>query len=314
MMEAVVVGAGVSGLSCAIRLREAGWDVRVWTADPPLETVSAVAAAIWYPYHAEPLSVACALGMRTFTVLAGLARDPESGVRLVDGVEYWNDAIPELWAESTLEPIARTPPASIPEGHTGGHRFIAPVVEMPIYLPWLVRRFEAAGGTIETRRIASLAEVEAPLVVNCTGLGASTVVPDGSMLPIRGQVVVVENPGLDEWIAAVDGDSVTYVIPRSGDCVLGGTSEKGAWSLEPDPASARSILERCIRLEPRLAGARVLAHRVGLRPWHEDGIRLESETTPGGRRIIHDYGHGGAGVTLSWGCAEEVVRLAGPPG
>ncbi len=30
-----------------------------------------------------------------------------------------------------------------------------------------------------------------------------------------------------------------------------------------------------------------------------------------GHRVVHCYGHAGAGITLSWGCAEEVVALAG---
>ena len=39
-------------------------------------------------------------------------------------------------------------------------------------------------------------------------------------------------------------------------------------------------------------------------------MRLEIEELPGGRALIHDYGHGGGGFTLSWGCAEEVLKLA----
>ena len=45
--------------------------------------------------------------------------------------------------------------------------------------------------------------------------------------------------------------------------------------------------------------------RVGLRPLRPANVRLERET---GTRIIHNYGHGGSGVTFSWGCAEEVAE------
>ena len=54
MRRVIVVGAGVVGLSCAVRLLEAGHRVDVVARDLPLETTSAVAAALWYPYRALP--------------------------------------------------------------------------------------------------------------------------------------------------------------------------------------------------------------------------------------------------------------------
>ena len=96
-----------------------------------------------------------------------------------------------------------------------------------------------------------------------------------------------------------------YVVPRSRDVVLGGTAVEGEWSRTPDPATAESILARAAAIEPRLAGARVLRHRVGLRPGRTT-VRLERVGD-----VIHCYGHGGCGVTVSWGCADDVVDLAG---
>jgi D-amino-acid oxidase len=96
-------------------------------------------------------------------------------------------------------------------------------------------------------------------------------------------------------------------VPRSQDIVLGGTAQEGDERLAPDQATAAAILERCARLEPRLRGAEVLEHKVGLRPGRPS-VRLEAERRAGGL-LVHNYGHGGAGVTLSWGCADEVARL-----
>jgi D-amino-acid oxidase len=104
-----------------------------------------------------------------------------------------------------------------------------------------------------------------------------------------------------------DPAGVTYIIPRREDCILGGTADEDQWDTTPDPVIAESILRRCIAIEPRLADAEILEHTVGLRPGR-DAIRLEREDRDG-RVIVHNYGHGGAGVTLSWGCAEEVVAL-----
>lgn len=183
---------------------------------------------------------------------------------------------------------------------------------MPVYLHWLVSDVARNGGLIERRRVASLEEASAvaPVVVNCTGLGARTLCGDELLHPIRGQVVRIANPGLSRFIVDVDAPGgATYVIPRGNDCVLGGTAEEHAWSVAPDPATAADILTRCGRLEPRTIGATVLEHRVGLRPGRSS-VRLELERA-GDSVIVHNYGHGGAGVTVAWGCAEEVVRLAG---
>jgi D-amino-acid oxidase len=147
------------------------------------------------------------------------------------------------------------------------------------------------------------------VVVNCAGLGARELVGDSSMKPIRGQILRVRNPGLERFVLdEANPEGVTYVIPRSEDCILGGTTEDGEWSTEPDPQTAAAILKRCTKLEPRLAEAGVLEHKVGLRPGRPE-IRLEKEDVPHAPPRIHNYGHGGSGVTLSWGCAEETLHL-----
>jgi D-amino-acid oxidase len=98
-----------------------------------------------------------------------------------------------------------------------------------------------------------------------------------------------------------------YVVPRSRDIVVGGTDDEGAWDRRPDPETARRVLGRAVELVPELARAPVLGHRVGLRPERPE-VRLELERR-GRVRVVHCYGHGGAGVTLAWGCAAEVAAL-----
>ncbi len=118
---------------------------------------------------------------------------------------------------------------------------------------------------------------------------------------MRGQVVYVEQVGLERWW--LDADGPTYVIPRSRDIVLGGTDAEGDWSRTPSPDTADAILARAAALVPEVRRARVLRHKVGLRP-ARPVVRVERD---GG--VVHCYGHGGAGVTLSWGVADEVVAL-----
>jgi D-amino-acid oxidase len=305
----VVVGCGVIGLTTAISLREAGLDARIVTAELPPATTSSVAAAIWYPYKAYPEDRVLSWGKRTFEVFEDLSEVPESGVIMREGVEIWHHNVPDPWWAGAVPGVRRCTENELPPGYTDGHAFAAPVVEMPIYLRYLMARFTASGGNVERRTLSSLDDVEASVVVNCVGLGARDLVDDTSMQPIRGQIVRVRNPGLQRFVLDEENpEGVTYIVPRSEDCILGGTAEEGEWNLEPDPETAAGILRRCTALEPRLGGAEVLEHKVGLRPGRPE-IRLEREDVAGGVPRIHNYGHGGSGITLSWGCAEETLRL-----
>jgi D-amino-acid oxidase len=300
-VRVIVVGAGVVGLTCAVRLLEAGHRVDVVARDLPLETTSAVAAAIWYPYRALPHDKVTAWATTSYAVFDALAdTDPESGVRMVVGTEVFVKAQADPWWASAVPGLDRE--TSLPEGYVDGWTFATPVIDMPDYLPWLAGRVAALGGTLTRMNLRALPE-GADLVVNCAGLGARLLGADRSVVPIRGQVVYVEQMGLDRWW--LDADGPTYVVPRSRDIVVGGTDEEGEWSRTPDPDVAREILARGARLVPELRRARVLRHKVGLRPVRP-AVRLKREGD-----VIHCYGHGGSGVTLSWGAAEEVVALAG---
>jgi D-amino-acid oxidase len=189
-----------------------------------------------------------------------------------------------------------------------GWRYTAPVVTMPRYLAYLAERFQRAGGTITIGApVQALAALDAPLIVNCTGIGARDLVPDASVVPVRGQVVVVANPGLTEFYRApADGPESVYVFPHDDVVVLGGTADEGAWELTPRKDAAERILRDCGAVFPGLADAPVITERVGLRPYRPE-VRLEAEDLGDGRVLWHNYGHGGAGVTLSWGCARELV-------
>lgn len=311
--EALVIGAGVIGLTAAVRLREAGWRVRIRAAEPPERTTSSVAAAMWYPYRVGPEALVKEWGERSYAVFRMLADDPATGVRMTHGIELLPlDADPHVtpeWAVHIADfRIARAD--EVPPGRVGW-AFTAPVADTAVYLRWLAARFAEHGGEVEIARVESLDDVagEFPLIVNCTGLGARELVRDAELRPVRGQVVRVESPGVRSfWLDEYDPGGLLYVIPRAADCILGGTAEEGEEDTTPDPAVADAIVRRCAAAVPALAGARVLGHRVGLRPWRPQ-VRLEMETV-GGAAVIHNYGHGGAGVTLSWGCADRVVELA----
>lgn len=295
-----MVGAGIVGLTCAVRLLEAGHRVDVLARDLPLETTSVVAAALWYPYRALPQERVTAWARTAYDAFSTLARDPGTGVVLRVGTEVSTTRRPDPWWGGAVPGLDRE--TSLPAGYADGWTFASPVVEMPVHLRWLAGRVEQLGGTLTRLSLSALPVVDG-LVVNASGLGSRLLGDDTTVTPVRGQVLLVEQVGLDRWW--LDGAAPTYVVPRERDVVVGGTAEEGEWSRTPDPATAGAVLQRAVRLVPELAGARVLGHRVGLRPARPT-VRLERVGD-----VVHCYGHGGAGVTLSWGCADEVVRLAG---
>jgi D-amino-acid oxidase len=310
--DVIVVGCGVIGLTAAISLREAGLDTNIVTAELPQDTTSSVAAAIWYPYKAYPEDRVLAWGRRTYDVFQKLSELPETGILMRQGVEIWHEPAPDPWWADAVPNVRRCREDELPPGYRDGHAFTAPIVEMPVYLSYLMDRFTTSGGNVQRRTLSSLGELadEARMIVNCVGLGARDLVDDASMQPIRGQIIRVSNPGLERFILDEENpEGVTYIVPRSHDCILGGTADEDAWDLEPDPETAEGILSRCTRLEPQLEGIEVLEHKTGLRPGRP-AIRLEREEGPDKVPLIHNYGHGGSGVTLSWGCAEETLRLA----
>jgi D-amino-acid oxidase len=305
VQRVIVVGAGVVGLSCAVRLLEAGHRVDVLARDLPRETTSAVAAAIWYPYHAFPQDRVTAWAARSYQAFASLAGESDTGVRMVAGTEVLRDAEPDPWWASAVPSLDRE--TSLPEGYAAGWTFVTPLVEMPVYLDWLSRRIVDLGGTLTRLNLREL-PAGADAVVNCSGLGARLLGSDRTVEPASGQVVYVEQFGLDRWwVDGASPDGPTYVVPRSRDIVVGGTDVEGDWSRTPSAEVASAILERAARLVPEVAAARVIRHKVGLRPVRPS-VRLERDG-----RVVHCYGHGGAGVTLSWGCAEEATALLEAP-
>ena len=137
---------------------------------------------------------------------------------------------------------------------------------------------------------------------------ARHVVPDPDVHPIRGQVVVIANPGIEEFYIdhSTPAPDVIYLFPHRDTVVLGGTMVDGDWDTEPRPEVAERILADCAVAEPRVREAPVLAHRVGLRPGRPE-VRLEAVPLDDGRVLWHNYGHGGAGVSMAWGCAAEIA-------
>lgn len=303
--DVVVIGAGVIGLSTAVCLAEGGRRVAVRTDLGPADTTSAVASAMIGPAVAPPDSEVGRWERASLAQFGALAAKDDTGVMMRRGRLAAREQTPPPPGD-----FAQCEPGELPPGFAGGCWATLPLVDMVPYLEYLAARLVAAGGRIELCHVASLTEVadEVPLIVNCAGLRANELTGDGSVTPVRGQHVIVDNPGLEEFfIEAPFTPEWAAYWPYPDHVVLGGTQSSGDTSIEPDPEIAERILGRCIEIEPRLGDARVRGHQVGLRP-ARPAVRVEVEQI-GTARCVHNYGHGGSGVTLSWGCASRAAAL-----
>jgi D-amino-acid oxidase len=318
-----IIGAGVSGLTCGVVLAEHGYRTAIFAKDIGQQTTSSVAAAVWFPYHVEPAERVIPLALETYQVLLDLARFPESGVSIIESRQFLRTGEIEIpdWAI----PLGAQRLSSVATGlrpvwdraqrggcsHKSGFSLRVPLMDTTIYLDYLATRFRKAGGEIHANvRFETLDDVDAEfdLVINCAGIGARELVLDADLEPHRGQVAIVpKSEGLSAAIVC-DDEPLMYAIPRANDCVFGGTNDVSD-NLVADPATTSRIVaeaSRVLNIDKPL----VLAERVGLRPFRRSGVRLERDRPRDGRTVIHNYGHGGAGFTLSWGCAREVLELA----
>jgi len=311
-LNVTVIGAGVIGLSTAHELAHYGHKVRVVSDQEPLQTVSAVSAAIWFPYHSENSPAADLLLARTLERFQALSLLPETGVDLRFGMDIERRADADRsWTQHVAD-AAVVDASVLPSGALSATSGTVPVITMPTYLSWLQNQCRALGVEFEQRTVTSVDELSADsdAVVLATGLrGGELLGDDASVYPIRGQVIRLANSvGQTDWLSDDDHPlGVSYIIPRRDDIIIGGTDVAHDTNLEVDEQTATDMLARAISLVPQLAHCEVLEHKVGLRPARET-IRLErisgQDTT-----LIAAYGHGGGGVTLSWGTAHRVVEL-----
>lgn len=304
MSDVVVVGAGVIGLSSAVRLAEAGHRVRVLTDRAVEDTTSVAAGAMLGISGAGPDDPLTAWTERSTPVFEALAGDPATGIHrrhgrihvdVADELPPWARALPDFRALGPDETRARV-----------GMAVTLPFADMPTYLAHLADRVARLGVVVEQRHVADLADAAKPgrVVVNAAGSGAGVLAGDPTVTGVRGVHVALADAGIEEFsMEVVAGPRWTNVFPHPGRVVVGGAALPPD-DETPDAQVAEEILARAIAVEPRLADARVLGREVGWRP-----VRPSPRVEVDDRGVVHAYGHGGVGVTVSWGVADEVARL-----
>ena len=332
---ASVVGAGIVGLTTALRLQEAGFDVTVTHAEDEHDLVSHGSGGFWFPYLVENMDRVGPWAKATYDTFlsemraspfykpGSVNKDVPGGecVRMRDVLVF--DDLPRRpptpnWAPPDMRKLGtdELPPLDdLFDAYgvhiSGGWGFRSPVVEMPGYMRALRQRVADAGGQFEKRQLTSLTDAaphNADVVVNCAGMGARALCEDPELVAVRGQLLVVDGA---ELAAAWIDDTTSrprYLIPRADTIVVGGTAQEGDERVEPDASESAQMLEDARAAAPQLSSAVVRHARVGMRPFRS-AVRLEREARPDGGVLVHNYGHGGSGYTVSWGCADDVAAL-----
>ncbi|EFN87900.1 Tubulin polyglutamylase ttll6 [Harpegnathos saltator] len=295
-MRVAVVGAGVIGVTSALAVKSAfpNYHVKIFADAFSPDTTGDGSAGLWSPFFLCDTPAEDIYGNECDTDLAWL--------KLVYGAQ-----------ELSGEQLRR-----LNEEHKSnykmGRHFLTYTSEPVLLLPWLMKKFSNLGGEMERRKVKALhelAEEGYDLIINCSGLGARELVPDKTVTPIRGQVYKVKAPWTMQCFV-VDDDETYYIIPNVEDVVLGGTHQEDDFDCTVREEDSKRIHAGCCRLMPSLKAGRMSRAWVGLRPGRPR-VRLECENVraAGGKefKVIHNYGHGGSGVTLCWGCAVDVVEM-----
>ncbi|RDW63220.1 FAD-dependent oxidoreductase [Aspergillus mulundensis] len=327
----IVIGAGVIGLSTALHLQQflsPSQQILLVARDWP-NTTSVNYASPWAGAHYRPVPGSSPQAIReekqarrTYEHFRHEASVPGSGVAWVEGVEHLENPPAEYLDERALgnythlDGFRKLEASELPEGVKWGVRYNTFTINSPVYCAYMLRRFVIKGGMVKEYTLANVQEAfylaeNVRTVVNCSGVGFG----DSKSFIIRGQTCLVRNPCSVTLTRQNSDGTWSFCIPRplEGGTIIGGTKQVNNWDPNPSLETRETLLRNASKWFPFSAesGGKfdVIRDIVGRRPAREGGMRIEVEKLGEGRTVVHGYGAAGRGYEISWGVAEDLVKL-----
>lgn len=312
MKSIAIIGQGVIGLTSAEALLNAGYHVDIISKDDLPMTSSMGAGAYWWPHKAYPpqrVSLWSKVSYNRYKELSAIAG---SGIYMHEHFRYCIIDDETRYALELTDSWEIIEQKDIPFNVSEAFRCIVPIMDVPVFMPWLKATVQKLGARFITRELSSLDELhdEYDIMINCSGLGAKSLADDSTVYPIRGQILRMEKPAdfSNSFRLVHQPPGLTLILPRSGDLLLGGTTSENDFNTTPSEADTHAIIERCAKVVPEVRDLKLLGTSAALRPGRPE-VRLDAQTLSNGSVVIHNYGHGGSGYTVAFGCAVEVLEI-----
>lgn len=307
MKSATVLGCGIAGLTTAIKLQELGFTLKIIAKERYDKTLSSKVGAIWFPFEIYPKEKTNYWAKLAYKEYQNDIK-PGNGINFIPFITAYDSESNIGWTEEMPEGTTRKAEKSeLPKGIDTAYISTVPLAEPLLYLPYLFERFILNNGTFIQGEIKTLEEASKAdtLVINCTGLGAKELCNDIELRPMRGQILRCKKMDIPSCADSTKRGGLTYVINRSNDCVIGGTDYIDDYNLNVEQSDTNIIINRLLDVGLSQNKPEIIEEIVGLRPKRSE-VRFEFDNQfP---NIFHNYGHGGAGFTVAWGCAIDLAN------
>jgi len=304
-----IVGAGISGMSTAYLLGEKGHKITIFAKAFSPNITSNKAAAFWFPYHIRNDKRGINWCRETYDFYLEMAKRPETGISVQKLIKVLRKGVEDeepVWIDFMPEGSMRIMEAhELANDVAIGYEVQVPLIETQLFLPFLQSTLTSGGVHFIEREIRNFGELtnDYDCVINCSALGSRLLCKDNTIIPVRGQVGLLAPR--NNMPIYLDNEKPLYIVPRKDAIIVGGTYEEGIEKEDTEPATIERLLQNAYEAFTFLKEQNVLGSWAGLRPYRPE-VRVEAEA---GTNIIHNYGHGGSGFTLAFGCAKEVTKI-----